>query len=173
MNLKGLLKTIAPALGAAIGGPFGGIAAKLIAAKLGKDEPKNEGSLLKMVESAMGDPEHALALKNANNDFLLQMESLGVDVFKEEVKDRGDARDLAKIKGILPQLTISVVFITAFAVVCYVVFSQSLDLAEYQKNIIMLLLGILSAAINQIMNFWFGSSEGSKRKTELQGGIKL
>jgi hypothetical protein len=38
------------------------------------------------------------------------------------------------------------------------------------KDMVMTLLGIMTAAQAQIMNFWFGSSSGSKEKTSKLAG---
>lgn len=165
MNLKSILKTIAPALGAAVGGPFGGIAGKFIAGKLGKDEPKSENDLLKMVQNALGDPEQILKLKEADQAFDVRMRELDVDIYSHEVEDRKSAREMAKA-NMLPQMVISSIFILAFSVICYVVFSGMAKLEGESKDVIVYLLGILSAGVTQIMNFWFGSSMGSKEKTQ-------
>lgn len=164
MNLKGVLKTVAPVLGAAIGGPFGGMAGKFIAQALGKNEPKTENELLELVQGALGDPELTLKLKEADNAFKIKTRELGVDVFRLEVDDRKNARDLAKV-NMLPQIVISTIFILAFSLICYVVFSGKVQLEGVAKDIVVYLLGILSAGVTQIMNFWFGSSAGSKEKT--------
>lgn len=166
VNLKGILKTVAPALGAAIGGPFGGIAGKLIASKLGKDEPKSENDLLRMVQGALGDPEQVLKLKEAGEAFEIRMRELDVDVFALEIDDRKNARDNGAKVSFWPQIVISSIFILSFSVICYVVFSGMAQLEGESKDVIVYLLGILSAGVTQIMNFWFGSSMGSKEKTQ-------
>lgn len=164
MNLKGILKTVAPVLGTAIGGPFGGMAGKFIAHALGKDEPKTENELSELVQGALGDPELTLKLKEADDAFKAKMRELGVDVFRLEIDDRKNARDLAKV-NMLPQIIISTIFILAFSLICYMVFSGKVQLDGVAKDIVVYLLGILSAGVTQIMNFWFGSSAGSKEKT--------
>ena len=49
----------------------------------------------------------------------------------------------------------------------YMFFSGSVaqGLGEWSKGQLGILIGVLTAAIPQILSFWFGSSEGSKLKT--------
>lgn len=68
-----------------------------------------------------------------------------------------------------PQFWLSLLFIAGFLGILYVVFMGDIDLEGTMKDAAVMLLGILSAGITQIMNFWFGSSSGSKEKTDLIG----
>ncbi len=73
-----------------------------------------------------------------------------------------------RMKG-APQLWLSLLFISGFLGILYIVFMGDIDLDGTMKDSAVMLLGILSAGVTQIMNFWFGSSLGSKEKTELLG----
>ena len=158
--LKKLLKSVAPALGAAIGGPFGGMAGKFIADKLGEAPPKNDTDLLKIVQKALGDPEQALKLKQAENDFVIQLERIGVDVFQIEAADRQDARQFAAKTSMLPQLVLSALFIGGyFAILIYRGTDPSFTVDA-------MTFGVITAAVPMIMQFWFGSSHGSKTKSD-------
>ena len=64
-----------------------------------------------------------------------------------------------------PQLIISALYIVAFCAVLWAVFMGELTFSDTQEKLANLLVGILSAGLMQIMNFWFGSSSGSKDKT--------
>ena len=48
--------------------------------------------------------------------------------------------------------------------VLYAVFSKDFSMTDTQEKIAMIMIGILSAGMGQIMNFLFGSSAGSKSK---------
>ena len=48
----------------------------------------------------------------------------------------------------------------------YFVFVGEISMTETQENLAMILLGSLMAGVGQIMNFLFGSSSGSKEKSE-------
>lgn len=167
MKFKSLLKSIAPALGAAYGGPFSGIAGKMIANALGEPEPKNDNALVKMVRRALSDPELTLKLKQADQAFELKMKELDVDIFETEVADRSNARELFKV-NIWPQIILSILFIAGYFVVLAIVFQALHGDEEVNKEVLVLastLLGIFTGEIPRIMSFWFGSSAGSKDKT--------
>ena len=90
--MKGLLTNIigavAPTLGTALGGPMGGMAAKMISEVLGV--PNNSKSINQAM--AVATPEQMLQLKQAEQAFEVQMKELEVDVFSLEVQDKQDAR---------------------------------------------------------------------------------
>jgi len=71
----------------------------------------------------------------------------------------------------IPQMWLSILFISGFIGILYVVFIGEIDLDGTMKDAAVMLLGILSAGVTQIMNFWFGSSSGSKEKTALIGQV--
>ena len=81
-------------------------------------------------------------------------------------KDRNSARDLAKT-NMFPQVILSTVYTSAFVFVFYEMLNGNMDYGPQQATLITSLMGILTAGQVQILNFWFGSSHGSKRKTEL------
>jgi len=72
----------------------------------------------------------------------------------------------------IPHIVISGIYVVAFSVVLFVVFANQLAMSQMQERIMMYLLGILSAGLLQIMNFWFGSSSGSKEKTAKLASVK-
>ena len=66
----------------------------------------------------------------------------------------------------MPQIWFGTFYMVGFLGVLYMVFAGNLMLDETQENIAMVLIGILSAGMGQVMNFLFGSSAGSKSKTD-------
>lgn len=73
MNWKKLVGSVAPVLGTALGGPFGGMAGKFLADKLGVEE----ADLPEAVESA--NPEVMLQIKNSEQDFEIKLKELGIE----------------------------------------------------------------------------------------------
>jgi hypothetical protein len=95
-------------------------------------------------------------------------------MFEQEVKDRSSARqrevDIASNQNvplinkiITPALAIFVVLASfiLFAILIFV------DVRPEAKDILIYILGVLSAAVTQILSYYFGSSQGSKDKSEL------
>ena len=161
MNWKELVGNVAPILGTALGGPFGGMAGKWLAGELGVEEEKLEETV------AHADPELMLKIKGLDNNFKTKMAELGLKTEQLHASDRGSARNMAINTTLMPQAIISCVFIVGFIVVLYAVFTGAVELKGSMLNMANILIGILSAGIMQIMNFFFGSSSGSKEKTRL------
>lgn len=160
-GLKDLLSNVAPALGAALGGPLGGVAMKFIADKFTDgDTGKVEDFILAAA------PDTLLQLKLADKEFERQMKQLDVDVFALEVKDRDSARGLAKEKGVAVQATLSGAYTVMYFFTLYAFISGQAHVAEEHVGLVQGLIGALTAVQLQIMNFWFGSSRGSKDKTQ-------
>ncbi len=65
-----------------------------------------------------------------------------------------------------PQLYFGTFYMVAFMGVLYAVFSNEFTMTDTQEKIAMILIGLMGAGMGQIMNFLFGSSAGSKDKTE-------
>ena len=95
-------------------------------------------------------------------------------MFEQEVKDRGDARAAhlaiatnANVhwleKLVLPILALGIVGV-AFLLVGVLMF---INIPDSQENIVIYALGFLTSAATQIISFYFGSSQGSKDKSEL------
>ena len=61
----------------------------------------------------------------------------------------------------------SIVYTAGYFGVLFMFMTGHLEVPEPYSSMFSGLLGVLSAAQVQIMNFWFGSSAGSKRKTEV------
>ena len=165
MNWKDLLSKIAPMAGAAIGGPFGGMAASALLDKFGiSPEKGNEENQLKQAIEAMT-PDQAVRLKEGERQWKLDMQAMGIKEKDLNVKDRASARDMIKFTGILPQVILSVVYTVAYGVVLHAFMTGQLSVPDEHAILFGSLIGILTGAQVQILNFWFGSSSGSKEKT--------
>ena len=91
-KLKGLLSTLAPTVGKAIGGPMGGMAVKLVADKLGVSNTTDPAKIEKYIEEH---PDSISALQEAELEFAKTLEERKIDLenFKVEVQDRQAALD--------------------------------------------------------------------------------
>ena len=164
-NAKDLIAAAAPTIGATLGGPLGGIAGKFVQRALGVD---SEEAAMQALEQ---DP-HALAkLKQAELDFKKAMREADIKIEQLHAEDRGSARELAKTQGTGFQMVLSAVFLFGYFALLYWFFSGGVpaELGEWARGQVGILIGILTSAVPQILAFWFGSSQGSKRKTELKG----
>ena len=160
---KEILRNIAPVIGGAIGGPFGLIATSVLKADLLGQKEASDEELEKAIVNAS--PETLAKIRKIDASFKVRMEELGVQKKQLHQQDRSNAREMAAKTTMLPQMIISGVYILAFAWVLHTVFTMTVTLTDTQLVIVNMLIGILSAGLIQIMNFWFGSSSGSKQKT--------
>lgn len=158
---KGTLAKVAPALATALGGPMAGVAVSMATKALGLED-ESEGALAAAV--AAGDTKVLQKLREADNKFKVEMRKLDISIEELNTKDRRSARGLAAQKGMQPQIVLSVIYTVGYFWLLYELFSGDVKIAEGMATIVNTLLGVMTAAQVQIMNFWFGSSAGSKTK---------
>jgi len=159
---KDIIKTIAPLLGTALGGPFGGMATKFIAGKLLGDENASEADLEELIINQS--PEMMTKLRLADQEFKVKMKELGIRREQLENEDRQSARELFKVNK-WPQIVLSALFITGYFIILGLLMSGTITINDAVKDIVLLLIGMLTREVPTIMQFWFGSSSGSKDKT--------
>ncbi len=164
-DFKALLGTVAPALATAFGGPLAGMAAKAGLSALGLDpEPGNEEEQF-ATAMATATPADMLKLKQADHQFRLDMEQIGVDLEKIAATDRASARQREIQTGDNAPKVLAVVVVSGFfATLGSIAFVAIPEAAQAPVNI---LLGALTAMLTQVGNYYFGSSAGSARKTEM------
>jgi hypothetical protein len=95
-------------------------------------------------------------------DLTNEMESL-----KSDVEDRSSARERqAQMRDWTPNI-LAGIFIGGYLYSLYGVLSGSITIPEGNKEIAYILMGVLTASVTQIMNYFYGSSSGSKKKTSV------
>lgn len=163
-----IVKNVAPALGAALGGPMAGVAVKVIADSVLGNQEATENEVENAILTAS--PDMLLALKEAENNFATRMKELDIDVFKIEAADKMGARGLFHVT-IWPQIILSNLFILGYFTLLYGFVTGAMSLEEPIKDAALLLMGIITREVPTIMAFWFGSSFGSKEKSERLGRL--
>lgn len=160
---KDILGSIAPALATVVGGPMAGTAMKFLSNKLLGKEDATEEELSQAIMGAT--PEQLAKIKQIDADFKVQMEQIGVDIFALEIDDKKDARALAKL-NMWPQVILSVIFIGGYFSIVALLINGKITIPNEQLQIVTVLIGVLTAGVANIMQFWFGSSHGSKTKSK-------
>ncbi len=158
---KKIVSKVAPILGSALGGPMGGAATRFLSKKL-LGESASETDLATYIENAS--PEQLIKVRESDHEFKAAMRKLDIDVMEMERQDRQDARALAQESTILPHVIMSAVYTVMYGLVLYLLLSGRVDIDQEHMGLVMAVIGILTAAQGQILNFWFGSSSGSKEK---------
>jgi hypothetical protein len=160
--MNDLLKTLAPLLGTAIAGPFGGIAASFLADKLGVPE-KTVQAVTDALSADKMTPDQVAQIKLAEIDFKkwmgdnsLKQEQLGFD-------DRKSARDMQMAtKSLTPSILTWIVVILCLSFEGLMLFGQMPKPAS--EIVLGRVLGTLDSALMMVLAFWFGSSHGSQSK---------
>jgi hypothetical protein len=137
------------------------------------DQPLTEADTLKLRQYEMDHEEELLRLRIEDN-------KIDLESFKEEVKDRGSARerDMEFIKRGVTNNRANVMFFLAVVMVGLLVWIvwKDQNINEYVKGIFTLVLGRFLGYLDNIYSFEFGTTRGSKEKDEtikqLTGGNK-
>ena len=160
---KKIVRTIAPTIGTALGGPMAGIAVQAVSnAVLGKpDGTEDEISAVLLGANQ----ETLLALKKADNDFKLRMKELEIDFEKLAYDDADSARKREmEIKDNMPAI-LAVLLVSMFGVALYSLFTIAIP--EGNKATIYTMIGSLGTLTITACAYYHGSSRGSAQKNEL------
>jgi len=160
---KATVRAIAPTIGTALGGPFAGMATKFVADKFLGNPDATEADIALAITTAS--PEKLLDLKKLDQDFKIQLRELDIKTYQLEIQDRTSARvDLRDDRR--TQAILSAVFIAGYFGFIFFLFTGDSvqDLTGEVLGIASTLIGVVTAAIPMILQFWFGSSMGSKNK---------
>jgi hypothetical protein len=157
---KSLVSSVAPVLGMAIGGPFGGVASKAIQTALGVDS--DEG----IAKELQANPESLFKLKKADQDFDVKMKELDIDVLQIAADDRANARDLQKhTKSVTVPILSLVTVLCFFSMVGWIL----AGMVTLDSTLLGIIIGVVGTKAEQVYNFYYGSSAGSKDKTAALG----
>lgn len=160
-KLFGVLKNVAPTAVAALGGPYGALAAGVMKRVMG-NETMQDGELENAVLAASASPADVVKLKEIEAAIKAQEASLGIRFAELEVEDRQGARQLAIQTSLWPQIVLSGLFIVGYFVIVGLFFSASLEVP--MSDAFNVLLGVITGSVPTILAFWFGSSRGSQAK---------
>jgi len=167
-RLKKAVAKTAPKIAAQLGGPLAGAAVSAIArAILGKDAA-NEDALADALEQAT--PEQLIALKRADHDFMIAIRAAANEEARIAAGDRGSARERqAKMKDWTPS-ALGALIIGGFFLTLAAMVARKLPAGAETEFSIM--LGALATMTAAVVNYFFGSSVGSREKTMLLTGVR-
>jgi len=170
-SILNLVRTVAPSIASAVGGPLAGIAVRTISEVL---LGKPDGTEAELEEAAAkATPEQLLALKKAEQEFTVRMRELDIDLERIANNDRDSARDReVKTKDWMPR-ALAIVIVGGFMLTVFLVL---MGYVEGMKDPLMAttvgtLIGFVSAKCEQVVAYYFGSSAGSKAKDEAMSNM--
>jgi hypothetical protein len=174
-DVVGFLKKAVPWIGAAATGNIPVLvtmAAKAVGDALGVEVEATPTAISKAIAGAS--PEDLLKLKAAENDFSLRMRELNykehTELYAAEVNDRNGARDRESKVGDKTNRNLAYLVLVSFVMM---VGATLLGVTVADSVMAGTLIGYLSAKAEQVLSYYFGSSRGSDRKTEIMSNQKI
>ncbi len=162
-KIKRAIATAAPTLAHALGGPLAGAAVSKISTAIFGKPDMDESSLGEAFVNAT--PDQWLAIKKAEQEFALALREAKIAEQRIHASDRANARARQIHLNDWVPSAIGALIILGFFIVLSVMVSRRLpDGAETEFSI---MLGALATMTAAVVNFYFGSSVGSKEKTRL------
>jgi hypothetical protein len=158
-----VVQSVAPALATALGGPLAGSAVAAVSTAIfGRPDASEEE-----IEEALVRPDQntLLQLRQANAQFEIQLRELDLDLERIAAADRSDARtrDIATKDYAAPILA-AIIVAGFFGLIAALFLGAPPDASRSALDI---MLGQLSGAFFAIVTYYYGTSLGSKRKTDL------
>ena len=160
------LSKFAPKIATALGGPLAGLAANACVSALGLKKG-NETDNLKAIENAVlsGDSNIFLKLKEAEQRYEIEIKNLELDHAKIHALDRKSARVLAAKNGAGTQTVLSAVYTGGYFTLIVGLLSGHFAMPEGETTtMVAALIGVMTAAQKDILQFWFGSSVRDRKK---------
>lgn len=159
----GLIRQVAPTIATALGGPLAGFATRTISEALLGKEDASPDELAVALSSAT--PEQLAKLREVDANFKVSMKKLDIDLAQIDASDRNSARQREiALKDSTPTVLAGVVCLGFFGTLIGLLLY---GLPPRGQDAVLILLGALSAAFTAIVNYYYGSSSGSKAKEQI------
>ena len=153
------LKTIAPTIATALGGPLAGLAIEAVSKAIGIDPKDVQSTISEGKLSA----DQIMLLKQAEVQMAARAQEMGLDFAKLNVDDRKSAREMqVATKSFLPASLAIGVTGGFFGILFGLMYGQIQHAPQID-----IMLGSLGTAWTGIIAFYFGSSAGSQAKDDL------
>lgn len=163
MDFKEIIRTIAPTVASALGGPLAGVAVTAIGGILGIDQPTQD-KISDAITSGQMKPEQVAQIKALEMEYQDNERERQFKYTDLEFKDRDSARQREAAVGDKTNRNLAYAVILAFiAVVILTLFGKM----TVDSVLAGTLIGYLSAKAEQVLAYYFGSTRNSERKTEL------
>jgi hypothetical protein len=157
-----LLGQVAPTIATALGGPLAGMAVKTLSnVLLGHD-----GGTAEDVASAMqsATPEQLADIKKIDADFKVRMRELDIDLERISSGDRDSARKMQmQTNDWIPRILALLITVGFFGILVWMLIK---GMPATGTEALLMMLGALGTAWTGVVNFYYGSSAGSKAKTD-------
>lgn len=162
-TLASLIKTFAPTVASSLLGPFAGFAITGLSKLLGVSTEK-VADLTKVITEGKLTPEQLVAIQSMEAEFKEHEAQRGVTYAELEFKDRDSARARQiAVKDDINQNLAYLIILAFIIMVACTLFGYT----KAESVIAGTLIGYLSAKAEQVLAYYFGSSRGSDKKSDL------
>jgi len=155
------LKSIAPTIATAMGGPLAGMALEAVSKAIGVDPSEVQNT----INSGKMTAEQIASIQTAEIALKARAQEMGLDFEKLAVADRSSARQMQISTGSFVPPTLSIMIVVAWSAVQYFLLTHVID--PSMRELIARVLGTLDGALMLVLSFYFGSSSGSQAKDDL------
>jgi hypothetical protein len=153
------LKTIAPTIATALGGPLAGMAVSAVSKAIGCDPEEVQD----IISSGKLTAEQVASIQLAELELKKQAQSMNLDFAKLTAEDKKSAREMQiATRSWIPPVMALGVTCGFFGILFGLMYGQIQHAPQID-----IMLGSLGTAWTGIISFYFGSSAGSQAKTEL------
>lgn len=164
MNIKDVLKSLAPTAATLVGGPLAGMAVKAIGDAIGMDEPTQE-KIAAAVTGGNLSAEQVVAMRQADDALKVKLAELGIRAEEIDAGDRKSAREMLVSTGAKTPAALSWIIVIATLILegwCLIkgVPSGSSEL------VIGRVLGTLDMAFATVIAFWLGAAHQNQQRSE-------
>jgi membrane-bound ClpP family serine protease len=164
-----LLGQVAPTLATALGGPMAGLAVKTLSNVLLGHEEGTEDDLGKALSGAT--PEQLAHVKQIDADFRTRMKELDIDLERISAADRDSARKMqTQTNDWIPRVLALLITVGFFGILIWMLVH---GMPTSGTEALLMMLGALGTAWTGVVNFYYGSSAGSKAKTDALASKEL
>ena len=155
------LKSIAPTIATALGGPLAGMAVEAISKAIGVDPSKVQET----INSGKMTADQIASLQTAELALKARAQEMGLDFEKLAVADRTSARQMQMTTNSFVPPLLSVLVVVAWATIQYFLLTHVID--PSMRELVARVLGTLDGALMLVLSFYFGSSSGSQAKDQM------
>lgn len=163
MDWKEVIRTVAPTVASALGGPLVGAAVAALGGILGVDDATTE-KVAEVIRNGHLTGEQIGQIKALELQYQNEEKERGFRYAELEYKDRDSARQREVQTGDSTNRVLAYTVVGSFIAV---VGATILGYAKIESVLAGTLIGYLSAKAEQVLAYYFGSTAGSARKTEL------
>lgn len=162
MDWMTTLKALAPTVASAFLGPLGGIAVSAVGNMMGVSDA-TQSKIADAISAGQMTPEQIGNLKELELEYQNNERERGFKYTELEFKDVADARNMAvQTKSVTPTILSYGVLAGGGAMLATVLMGY----AKIDTALTGVLMGYVVNEMKQVLQYWFGSSVGSKEKSD-------